>query len=55
MITVYLAKEVEGKTWLRAEEAIPKMGGQIIVIKQGFGQKDRRVFFPSHMIERIEL
>ena len=55
MITVYLNSNFEGKNWLRGEEAIPKMHGYIIVIKQGLGNKDRRIFFPSQQIQRIEL
>jgi hypothetical protein len=55
MITVYLTKSFEGKSWIKAKEAIPKMHGWIVIIGSGFGQKDKRIFFSNHQTERIEL
>jgi len=55
MITVYLTREFEGKTWLHGKAAIPKMHGYIIILPSGFGRKDREIFFPMQQIERIEL
>ncbi len=54
MITVYLNINYNGHNWVHCKEVISKMGGYLLLIPSGFGQRENRVFFPAHNIERID-
>lgn len=55
MIRVYFTSACHNsRNWCHAQNAIRKTGGWIIEISKGFGYSPHRVFYPDHMIERIE-